>query len=121
MATWAAPFLKELRHAIGLRPMVAVAAAVVVEAKAKPALPVFKQYREADGRFYFKLTASDGRVLLQSAAFESGRDAGQWVARLKTAGTLADAPVARGDDVSAREVDDALTLLRAPAAASQAS
>ena len=117
----AAPFLKELRHAIGLRPMVAVAAAVVVEAKAKPTLPVFKQYRETDGKFYFKLTASDGRVLLQSAAFDSGRDAGQWVARLKTAGTLADAPVARGDDVSAREVDDALALLRAPAAASQAS
>ena len=117
----AAPFLKELRHAIGLRPMVAVAAPVVVEAKAKPALPVFKQYRETDGKFYFKLTASDGRVLLQSAAFDSGRDAGQWVARLKTAGALADAPVARGDDVSAREVDDALALLRAPAAASQAS
>ena len=117
----AAPFLKELRHAIGLRPMVAVAAAVVVEAKAKPTLPVFKQYRETDGKFYFKLTAADGRVLLQSAAFDSGRDAGQWVARLKTAGALADAPVERGDDVSAREVDDALALLRAPAAASQAS
>ena len=117
----AAPFLKELRHAIGLRPMVAVAAAVVVEAKAKPALPVFKQYRETDGKFYFKLTASDGRVLLQSAAFDSGRDAGQWVARLKTAGALADAPVARGEGVSAREVGDALALLGAAAVVSQAT
>ena len=117
----AAPFLKELRHAVGLRPMVAAAAPAVVEAKATPALPIFKQYREPDGKFYFKLAASDGRVLLQSAAFDSGRDAGQWVARLKTAGALADAPVARGDDVSAREVDEALALLRAPVVASQVS
>ena len=107
----AAPFLKTLRAAVGLRRMVAVPAPAVAPApKAKSGLPVFKQYREADGRFYFKLAAADGRVLLQSGAFESGRDAGQWVARLKTDGVaaLADAPVAPGEGVSAQDVADAL-------------
>jgi tryptophanyl-tRNA synthetase len=110
----AAPFLTELRNAVGLRRMVAVSAKSPVDAaKAKAALPTFKQYREPDGKFYFKLAAPDGRVLLQSAAFESGRDAGQWVARLKADGAavLADAPVSHGEGVSARDVTDALAAL----------
>jgi tryptophanyl-tRNA synthetase len=113
----AAPFLAELRAAVGLRPMVAVAAPAAATAKARPALPTFKQYREVDGKFYFKLAAADGRVLLQSAAFESGRDAGQWVAKLKTAGAIAvpDAPVAHGEGVSAQDVADALAALAAAA------
>jgi tryptophanyl-tRNA synthetase len=86
-----------------------------VTLKAKAALPVFKQYREADGKFYFKLAAADGRVLLQSAGFDSGRDAGQWVARLKTGDTaaLADAPVSRGEGVGEQDVADALAALSA--------
>ena len=107
----AAPFLKTLRAAVGLRRMVAVPVpAITPGPKAKSGLPVFKQYREADGRFYFKLAAADGRVLLQSGAFESGRDAGQWVARLKTDGVaaLADAPVAPAEGVSTQDVADAL-------------
>ena len=110
----AGPFLAELRDAVGLRRMVAASApAAAGAAKAKPALPLFKQYREADGKFYFKLAAPDGRVLLQSAAFESGRDAGQWVARLKTEGVaaLADAPVSRGEGASTQDVADALAAL----------
>jgi tryptophanyl-tRNA synthetase len=107
----AAPFLAELRDAVGLRRMVAVATATprkVINVK----LPTFKQYSEA-GKFYFKLAAADGRVLLQSTAFESGRDAGQWVARLKSDGAAAvpDAPVAHGDGVSAQDVADALAAL----------
>jgi tryptophanyl-tRNA synthetase len=43
---------------------------------------VFKQYRESDGRFYFKLVHGD-RTLLQSQGHASPRDAGQLVARLK--------------------------------------
>ncbi len=112
----AGPFLNELRNAVGLRRMVVVAApAAISEAKAKPALPTFKQYREADGKFYFKLAAADGRVLLQSAAFDSGRDAGQWVARLKTGGAaaLAGAPVAHGEGVSGHDVAEALAALAA--------
>ena len=121
----AAPFLAELRHAVGLRRMTAVGAADAgpadagttnagpTNAKAKSALPIFKQYREADGRFYFKLVAADGRVLLQSAAFDSGREAGQWVARLKGDGASAwaEAPVTAGDGVAPREVAEALGAL----------
>ncbi len=115
----AAPLLQTLREAVGLRRMTAVSAAAAPAAKAKAALPSFKQYREADGRFYFKLAAGDGRVLLQSAPFETGRDAGQWVTRLKSEGAaaLSQAPVTRGTDVDDEQLADALAAL-APAAAS---
>ena len=112
----AAPLLATLREAVGLRRMVAVGAAATSAAvKAKAALPTFKQYRETDGKYYFKLAAADGRVLLQSAAFDSGRDAGQWVSRLKTDGAsaLAEAPVSRSDGVSSQDVSDALAALAA--------
>ena len=112
----AAPFLATLREAVGLRRMVAVGATATSAAvKTKAALPTFKQYRESDGKFYFKLAAADGRLLLQSAAFDSGRDAGQWVSRLKADGgsALADAPVSRSEGVSAQDVSDALAALAA--------
>ena len=112
----AAPFLATLREAVGLRRMVAASVpASPTAAKSKAALPTFKQYREADGKFYFKLAAADGRLLLQSAAFDTGRDAGQWVSRLKTDGTsaLADAPVSRSEGVSAQDVSAALAALAA--------
>ena len=109
-----APFLADLRHAVGLRRMVAVAAPVVIAVKTKVALPSFKQYREADGKFYFKLNAADGGLLLQSAAFESGREAGAWVGRLKlNAASVAEAPVTRGEGVTAQAVSDALAALNA--------
>ncbi len=47
--------------------------------------PQLKSYREADGRFYFKLTAADGEVLLQSRGFASPREAGQLSAALQAA------------------------------------
>jgi tryptophanyl-tRNA synthetase len=57
-------------------------------------------------------------VLLQSAAFETGRDAGQWVAKLKTgAAAVPNAPVAHGAGVSAQDVADALAALATAAAA----
>ena len=109
----ARPLLDELRHAVGLRRFQALAARPDAAAKAKVQLPVFKQYREADGQFYFKLSAHDGRVLLQSAAFAGGRDAGAWVKRLKTEGAAAldSAPVALGEGVAADEVAQALAAL----------
>ena len=117
----AAPLLQRLREAVGLRRMVAAPVAATVTAKAdKAALAVFKQYREADGQFYFKLAAADGRVLLQSQAFAGGRDAGAWVKRLKTEGAaaLGEAPVALGDGVAAAEVVQALADLIAAASES---
>ncbi len=109
----ARPLLDDLRHAVGLRRFQPLQAKAAPVAKAKAALPVFKQYRESDGQFYFKLSAHDGRVLLQSQAFAGGRDAGEWVKRLKTDGAaaLAGAPVALGEGVGEAEVAAALQAL----------
>ena len=95
----AAPFLKTLRTAVGLRPYTDTAKTTAAKAE-KAALPVFKQYREGDGKFYFKLLSAGGELLLQSSGFEQGRDAGQWVARLKREGWVADAPVQREADAA---------------------
>ncbi len=110
----ATPLLAELRQAVGLRTMVAVPKPQVVAGEsAKVALPVFKQYREADGLFYFKLTDAHGHVLLQSRGLSDGREAGQWVKRLKTEGAsvLADAPAELAQGVSAEAVNTALAAL----------
>ncbi|MBL0093096.1 MAG: tryptophan--tRNA ligase [Piscinibacter sp.] len=107
----AAPLLAQLREAVGLRRMVAVAAApAAATAKVRAALPLFKQYREADGRFFFKLLDGEGRLLLQSEGFAQGREAGQWVARLKRerAAALAEVPASLGEGVSAQDVAQAL-------------
>lgn len=109
----AAPFLAELRAAVGLRSFTAAAANAKPVEAAKAALPLFKQYREADGRFYFKFNASDGRLLLQSQGFEQGREAGQWVGRLKAEGVavLASLPGQLGEGVSEAELAAALQQL----------
>lgn len=110
----AAPALAALREAVGLRSMRSPAArADTVNSKATPALPSFKQYREADGRFYFKLQSVDGQLLLQSDGFDEGRAAGAWVKRLKTEGSAAlpDAPVHRPADISAEQLAQALAAL----------
>ncbi|TAL20938.1 MAG: tryptophan--tRNA ligase [Aquabacterium sp.] len=111
----AAPFLKELRQAVGLRPFAAVAQKQAAQAQARTALPVFKQYREADNRFYFKLSAADGSLLLQSQGFAEGREAGAWVKRLKTEGAaaLAGAPVTLAEGVQRPAVEAALAALLA--------
>ena len=115
----AAPLLQRLREAVGLRRFRPLAAPVQAAAKAKSALPVFKQYREDDGQFYFKLNAADGGLLLQSRGFAQGREAGQWVSRLKREGAaaLAEAPVERAAGLAAGVLEEALDALAAAAAA----
>ena len=86
----ATPFTQRLRHAVGLRALDARPDAPGVDAKAaKVALPVFKQYREKDGQFYFKLTDAKGAVLLQSRGFAAPREAAQAMARLQQEGSIA--------------------------------
>jgi tryptophanyl-tRNA synthetase len=86
----ATPFMAELRHAVGLRPLQATSGAKRAQPATKTAASCsFKQYREADGRFYFKLVDAAGQLLLQSRGFESPRDAGQAVKRLQTEGAAA--------------------------------
>jgi tryptophanyl-tRNA synthetase len=87
--TRATPLMAELRQAVGLRNL----AVQVGGKKAKPAksgLPSFKQYREADGRFYFKLVDAQGGLLLQSKGFASPKEAGQLIAKLRTEPALVD-------------------------------
>ena len=81
----ATPFIKELRSAVGLRNLASTTKAKAGKT-AKAALPQFKQYREADGQFYFKLVAVDGQVLLQSKGFTAPKDAGQSIAQLQSGG-----------------------------------
>ena len=53
------------------------------------AKPVFKQYREKDGKFYFKLVDTSERVLLQSPGFANPKDAGASMAQLRKVGVVA--------------------------------
>ena len=85
----ATPFLRSLRSAVGLRSLAQASAAPKAAKAAKAALPSFKQYREADGQFYFKFVAADGRLLLQSTGFAAPKDAGQAIARLQQQGESA--------------------------------
>jgi len=86
----ATPFMAELRSAVGLRAL-HMASTREPPAGAKMALPVFKQYREADGKFYFKLLDADGGLLLQGRGFDSPRDAGASIAALKSGDSLGEA------------------------------
>ncbi len=80
----ATPFMACLRQAVGLR---GLAQSVKATAKAvKTETASLKQYREADGRFYFKLVDAKGAVLLQSRGLDSPQLAGQSIAQLKARG-----------------------------------
>jgi tryptophanyl-tRNA synthetase len=82
----ATPFLHSLREAVGLRSFrsgVPSAASAKTAPLAAVAVPLFKQYRDSDKRFYFKLLDSNGGLLLQSLGFDAPKDAGQLIARLK--------------------------------------
>jgi tryptophanyl-tRNA synthetase len=105
----ATPRLRALRHAVGLRDLSAGPGAAAAD-KPRASLPVFKQYREADGRFHFKLVDGD-RVLLQSAGFESPRDAGQRIAALRRDGFAAGSGVDLGAGVAEADVADALAAI----------
>ena len=120
----ATPFLRELRNAVGLRSLApsqtVFASGGSVFAAGRPSakrLPSFKQYREQDGKFYFKLLDADGRLLLQSTGFDAPKEAGQAIAALKRDGLAALAgqhlPV---EGVAESEVGAALTALAEAAA-----
>jgi len=84
----ATPFMGRLRHAVGLRDLRAQAITQKVKT-AKVAKPVFKQYREKDGKFYFKLVDAEGKLLMQSLGFDSPKEAGQTIGLLQTRGAAA--------------------------------
>ena len=90
----ATPYMRQLRSAVGLRSMAQSSTAASTAAAPKTALPSFKQYREPDGLFYFKLTAANGETLLQSQGFANPREAAAAIASLKTQGAAALATLA---------------------------
>ena len=81
----ATPFMRELRQAVGLRSLSSVGN-LQKNKETKSNLPSFKQYREKDGQFYFKLVDAQGQLLLQSRGFASPKEAGLAIARLQTEG-----------------------------------
>jgi tryptophanyl-tRNA synthetase len=101
--------MAELREAVGLRDLSKAPVTKSQRPEKNELLPVFKQYRDVDGSFRFKLTLGE-RVLLQSAAFESPKACGAYVSALKTSKKVEDASLlADGVDVS--EVESALVQL----------
>lgn len=115
------PFIETLRRAAGIRRLTDAAAPAKAAVVAAAALPVFKRYREKDGKFYFKLEAADGALLFQSCAFDAPQASGQVINALVDAGGDATAveallrPVAERDDWTANTIaiSDALAALRA--------
>ncbi len=108
----ATPFMRELRSAVGLRSLVQAAAPQKAAKAAKAALPSFKQYRENDGKFYFKLVDADGRLLLQSTGFDAPKEAGQAIARLQREGLAAAAgQITPADGATEADVTAALAAL----------
>ena len=118
--TLATPFIRELRSAVGLRSLAQGTAAPQAAKATKAALPSFKQYREKDGQFYFKLVAGDGRLLLERTAFCPSQEAGQAIAQLQKDAnalhTLA-ARLAPVEGVSTQDVAAALQQLAEAASA----
>lgn len=101
----ATPFTARLRHAVGLRPLETLADARKSAKTSKLAAPSFKQYRESDGLFYFKLMDAKGQPLLQSKGFTSPKEAANTIAQLQKFGAKAMAEhadlVSMGADVEA--------------------
>jgi tryptophanyl-tRNA synthetase len=80
--------MTELRAAVGLRSLHAQSS-ISVAKTVKTSIANFKQYREKDGKFYFKLVGLDGGVLLQSLGFESPKMAGECIGLLRQQGSNA--------------------------------
>ena len=87
-----APLMTDLRHAVGLRKLGLSASPASTANKPKAAktlAPSFKQYRDSDGQFYFKLLSADGKILLQSLGFVSGKQAAEAISTLQQQGAAA--------------------------------
>jgi tryptophanyl-tRNA synthetase len=92
-AQYATPVLARLREAVGLRSLetpvtLQISGATSIRFSASGTLtdatppPTLKQYREKDGKFYFKLVEAD-RVLLQSRGFDSPKEIASAIAGLR--------------------------------------
>ncbi|MBS0199623.1 MAG: tryptophan--tRNA ligase [Proteobacteria bacterium] len=107
---YAMPFIAELREAVGLRDLSSANALPGADDEDSPVevpVPTFKQYREVDGKFYFKLMEGD-RLLLTSIGFDSPRDAGRRVAAMKEGALEGNEDFQLAEGVTSDEVNAAL-------------
>ena len=111
--TLVTPLMQAVRSAVGLRSLARHASSAPAQAKTgKVQRPSFKQYREKDGKFYFKLIAADARLLLQSTGFDHPKEAGQAIATLQQQGLQAVATQLQAvEGVSAEDIAAALQAL----------
>ena len=113
----ATPFMGELRQAVGLRNLASQTSAPAKGKSLKSDAPAFKQYREKDGQYYFKLIDADARPLLQSSGFDSPREAALVISTLQKDGLTALAnqndKVKIFEGVSTGALDAALKCFRA--------
>jgi tryptophanyl-tRNA synthetase len=95
----AMPLLAELRDAIGLRSGAsALASAAAGGARPRAAKPPrFASFRDADGRFRFRLLSGDGEALLLSVPFADPKASGALQQRLRSLGGPAAVVVAAAD------------------------
>ncbi|ALN59670.1 tryptophanyl-tRNA synthetase [Lysobacter enzymogenes] len=127
--------MQRLREAVGLRDLSDAGGLSLAEETRAAAVAAFKQYREADGRFYFKLAVGD-EVLLQSRGFAAPKDIGQLIGRAKSedSDALLDALLAASEPVAAdararvaqalqaiREAEEAARQAKAAAAQERAA
>ena len=109
----AVPLIAELRDAIGLRSGAAVAVATSAASAPKAEKPPrFASFRDADGRFRFRLFSGDGEELLLSQPFDDPKAAGALQKRLRTLGgasavvqTLADGTMLELDGVAVARLE----------------
>ncbi|GAB4088503.1 tryptophan--tRNA ligase [Hydrogenophaga soli] len=115
----ATPFLQRLRHAVGLRNLAQAGGSTQTAKAEKVALVTFKQYREKDGLFYFKLADGCGQLLVQSTGFDQPKVCGAAIARLQAEGSAALAELGQSlqPGVTAQALDAALAALREAKAA----
>jgi tryptophanyl-tRNA synthetase len=114
----AKPFMAELRQAVGLRRLASAAPAAKKYKSAKAEAPAFRQYREADGRFYFKLLDARGRLLAQSHGFDAPREAAKVITDLQRGGLTSLEGLQRhlsiSPDVAAEDLAAALNYFSRP-------
>ncbi len=113
--TVATPRMLSLRQAVGIRRL-RLEHPISTPQTVKPAPASFKQYRENDGLFYFKLLSAKGHLLLESIGFTSPKEAGQSIAFLRRSGLLGvqqlRAQLQPFEDSLLTQIDEALQSLQ---------
>ncbi|GAA6141760.1 tryptophan--tRNA ligase [Hydrogenophaga sp. 5NK40-0174] len=105
------PFTQRVRHAVGIRALSDLSVGQDSDKKkTRSAMPTFKQYREKDGLFYFKLTTASGDLVLHSTGFSDPKEAAGHIRDLKTLGSTALAAMSEKVTLDTSEENVSATL-----------